>query len=128
MERLSANGLFVYQPINLSKKVLTVESAPRQIQVRQGRAKAEFQRNVACAARRSFLGVGTLVYQTGQDEYKIDAPLSWLHERSISFIALHRPISVGIRPVEYLIERLSANGLLVYHFAIKLVFLGVPVS
>ena len=73
----------------------------------QCRAEAEFRGNVACAARRAYSEVGILVYQTGQDEHKIDASESL-------FIALQRPSSVGIRPVEYLIERLSANGLLLH--------------
>ncbi len=57
---------------------------------------------------------GMLVYQTGQDEHKIDVPVSWLPLSNISFIALQSPSSVGIRPVEYLIERLLADGILVY--------------
>ncbi len=51
-----------------------------------------------------------------------------LHPSASSFIALQHPSSVGTRPVEYLIERFSAAGFLGYHHAIKLVFLGVPVS
>ena len=53
---------------------------------------------------------GILVYQTGQDEHKIDVPVSWLLQSVSWFIALQRPSSVGIRPVEYLIERYSADG------------------
>ena len=87
---------------------------------RHSRAEADFRRNVACAARRSFFEVGILVYQTGQDEHKIDVPVSWLSERMSQFIALHRPSSVGIRPVKYLSERLSAAGILVYHHSRKL--------
>ncbi len=61
-----------------------------------------------------FSADGLLVYQTGQDEHKIDVPFNLLPESPSAFIALQRPSSVGIRPVKYLIERLSANGLLVY--------------
>ena len=60
------------------------------------------------------------VYQTGQDEHKIDVPVSWLPTRESPFKALQRPSSVGIRPVEYLIERFSADGLLVYHHSRQL--------
>ena len=83
-------------------------------EVRHSRAEAEFRRNVACAARSSFLGVCTLVSQTGRDEHKVDVPVSWLPSEQRALIALHCPSSVGIRPVEFLIERFSADGLLVY--------------
>ena len=56
------DGILVYQPANLSKKVLTGQSVCVQIELPHGCAEAEFRRNVACAARRSFLDVGTLVY------------------------------------------------------------------
>ena len=65
------SGRLVYQPINLSKKVLTSQFVPIQLQVHQGGAEAEFRRNVACAARRSFLVRGTLVYQTGEMSTKL---------------------------------------------------------
>ncbi len=92
----------------------TGQSVEEQTEVLHGRAEAEFRRNVACAARRSFLVRGTLVYQTGQDEHKVDAPLSSLRERSTHRIALQRPSSVGILPVKKLIERLSVESLLGY--------------
>ncbi len=85
----------------------------------QCRAEAEFRRNVACAARRSFLDVGTLVYQTGQDEHKIDVPVSRLLPRERNCIALQRPTSsssVGIRPAIQLIERIINNQPNVYSF------------
>ncbi len=78
IERVSADGLLVYQTINLSKKVLTGQYVVVQVEPLQCRAEAEIRRNVACTARRSCLDVGTRT--------------------------------------------------LVDHFAIKLVFLGVPVS
>ena len=53
-------------------------------------------------------------YQTVQDEHKIDVPVSSFSPSPSAFIALQSPSSVGIRPVEYLIERLSANGLLLH--------------
>ncbi len=76
IERLSADGILVYQPINLSKKVLTGQLVVEQPQALQCRAEAEFRGNVACAARRAYSEVGILVYQTGQDEHKSDIPLS----------------------------------------------------
>ncbi len=81
IERLSANGLLVYQSINLSKNVLTGQFVVVQPERAQCRAEAEFRRNVACAARRSFFEVGILGSQTGQDEHKIDVPVSWLHAK-----------------------------------------------
>ncbi len=114
IERFSADGLLVYQPINLSKKVLTGQLVLVQPEAPQCRAEAEFRGNVPCAARRAYSEVGILVNQTGLDEHKIGVPVSWLSERTSQFTALHRPSSVGIRPVKYLSERLSAAGTLVY--------------
>ncbi len=51
------------KPINLSKKVRTGQFVEAEREHFQCRAEAEFRRNVACAARRSLLDVGTLVYQ-----------------------------------------------------------------
>jgi hypothetical protein len=45
--------------------MLTSQFVDRQFEHRQCRAQAEFRRNVACAARRSVLDVGTLVSQQG---------------------------------------------------------------
>jgi hypothetical protein len=59
----SAWYTIVYQPINLSKKLLTGQLVLVQVEDRQVSAEDEFRGNVACAARRSFLDVGTLVYQ-----------------------------------------------------------------
>ena len=72
------SGRLVYQPINLSKKVLTSQFVPIQLQVHQGGAEAEFRRNVACAARRSFLVRGTLVYHAGHYEHKTCVPVKLL--------------------------------------------------
>ncbi len=83
-----------------------------QTEILHCRAEAEFRGDVACAGRRCFLVRGILGNQTGQDEHKIDVPVSWLPSRSRQFIALHRPSSVGIRPVKKLIERLSVDGTL----------------
>ena len=82
----------------MSKKVLTSQLVAVQAEIRQGTAEPELCRDVACAERRSFLVRGTLVYQTGQDEHKIDVPVNWLPKRRSWFIALQRPSSVGIRP------------------------------
>jgi hypothetical protein len=45
------------------QKVLTGQFAPIQVEVRHGRAEAEFCGDVACAARRSLLVRAVLVYQ-----------------------------------------------------------------
>ncbi len=98
IERLISRSLLVYRSINLSKKVLTGQLVLVQVEDRQVSEEAEFRGNVACAARRSLLDVGTLdfVYQAGQDKHKVDVPLSSLRERSTQHIALQRPSSVGI--------------------------------
>ena len=74
----TVSGILVYQSSNMSKKVLTGQLVVVQAEVRHGSAEPELRRDVACAARTSFLVRGTLVYQTGQDEHKIDVPVSWL--------------------------------------------------
>ena len=55
----------------MSKKVLTGQMVVLQPERLQCRAEAEFRRNVACAARRHFLDVGTLVYQTSNVSKKV---------------------------------------------------------
>ncbi len=50
IERFLADGLLVYQPINLSKKVLTGQLVLVQREALQCRAEAELRGNVACAA------------------------------------------------------------------------------
>jgi hypothetical protein len=78
IERLSADS-FTPTPADQSEqKMLTSQCVEPHIEQLQCRAEAEFRRNVACAARRSFLGVGTLVYQTGLDEHKMDVPVNLL--------------------------------------------------
>ena len=79
--------------------MLTGQLVDVQMEVRHSRALPELRRNVACAAGRPFLGFGLLVHQTGQDEHKVDVPVSWLPRRSSKVIALQRPSSVGIGPV-----------------------------
>ena len=112
----------------MSKKELTGQLVVVQTEVCHASAEPELRRDVACAAIRSCLVRGTLVYQTGQDEHKIGVPVSWLSSRRSQFIALQRPSSVGIRPVKYLIERLSAEGLLVYRTGQDEHKIDVPIS
>ena len=91
-------GILVYQSNNMSRKVLTGQLVAVQAEVRHASAEPELSRDVACAARRSFLGRGILVYQTGQDEHKIDVPVKLLYMKLSSFMAVQVPSSVGIRP------------------------------
>ena len=51
--------------------MLTGQLVVGQIELLQCRAEAEFRRDVACAARRYFLDVGTLVYQTSNVSKKV---------------------------------------------------------
>ncbi len=56
---------YTRMPIDQSEQnVLTSQLVSVQTEVLHCRAEAEFRRNVACAARRSFLDVGTLVNQS----------------------------------------------------------------
>ncbi len=71
---------------------------------------------------------GILVYQTGQDEHKIDVPVSLLSRSERTVIALQRPSSVGIGPAIFVIERFSADGLLVYQTGLDEHKIDVPVS
>ena len=71
-------GTLVYQSSKVSKKELTGQPVVVKVEKLQSRAATQLRRDVTCAARRSFLVCGRLVYQTGQDEHKIDVPVSWL--------------------------------------------------
>ena len=62
--RTKHNGRLVYQSSNVSKKVLTGQFVVAQPEPRHASAEPELRRDVACAARRSFLVRGTLVYQS----------------------------------------------------------------
>ena len=55
----------------MSKKVLTGQLVVGQAEVRHGSAEPELRRDVACAARRSFLVRGTLVYQLSNMSKKV---------------------------------------------------------
>jgi hypothetical protein len=96
IERLSADG---FQSINLSKKVLTRQFIVAQQKFLQCRAESEFRRNVACAARRSFLDVGTLGNHPINLSKKY-SPVKWLTLRPSFCSALQRPNSVGMLPAQ----------------------------
>ena len=69
--RTKHNGRIVYQSSNMSKKVLTGQLVVVQAEVRHGSAEPELRRDVACAARTSFLVRGTLVYQPANLSKKV---------------------------------------------------------
>ena len=55
----------------MSKKVLTGQLVVFQIEVRHASAEPELRRDITCAARRSFLVHGRLVYQTSKVSKKV---------------------------------------------------------
>ena len=69
--RTKHNGRLVYQSSNVSKKVLTGKLVVVQVEERHASAEPELRRDVACAARRSFLVRGTLVYQPANLSKKV---------------------------------------------------------
>ncbi len=130
IERFSADGLLVYQTgVDEHKIDVPVSWLPKRYSwfIALQRPSSAGIRPAIFQIER-FLADGLLVYQTGQDEHKIDVPVSWLSCSRSQFIALQRPSSVGIRPVEYLIERFLADGLLVYQTGVDEHKIDVPVS
>ena len=55
----------------MSNKELTGQSVAYKVEARHSRAAPQLRRDVACAARRSFLDCGTLEYQTSNVSKKV---------------------------------------------------------
>ena len=62
--RTKHDGKLVYGSTNLNKTVLTGQLVVAQAEFLHSRAPPELRGNVACAARMSFLVLGTLVYRS----------------------------------------------------------------
>ena len=73
--RTKHNGRLVYQSGKVSKKELTGQSVVVQAEIRHVSAEPELRRDVACAARRSFLVRGTLTILQSS-EFLGHAPVS----------------------------------------------------
>ena len=93
--------------------MLTGQLVAVQVEVRHASAEPELCRDIACAARRSFLVRGTLVYQSGKVSKKeltgqsVFGKVDTLHSRAAT--QLRRDVTCAAR------RSFLVRGTLVYH-------------